>query len=152
MKGKRKLKVPRIKGALCLLSSLWLLSVWPALAQDLPRIPLYIKDREIRVEVARTEGDRATGLMERRSLGKNEGMLFIFEEEGYHGFWMKKTVLPLSIAFMTKDGKIVSITDMKPLDLSVHNPPMPILYALEMNKGWFAANGIRPGDVLRFSK
>ncbi len=152
MKSKRKFKDPWIKGVLCLLPSLVLLSVSTARCQDLPRIPVYIKGREIRVEVAKREEDRARGLMERKSLGKNEGMLFIFDEEGYHGFWMKNTLLPLSIAFMTKEGKIVSIADMKPLDLSVHNPPQPILYALEMNKGWFAANGIKAGDVLRFSK
>lgn len=152
MKGKKRLKDRWIKAILYLLPSLFVLSVSLAPSQDLPRIPVYIKDREIRVEVARTEGDRARGLMERKSLGKNEGMLFIFEEEGYHGFWMKNTLLPLSIAFMTKEGKIVSITDMKPLDLSVHNPPKAILYALEMNKGWFAANGIKAGDIIRFSK
>ncbi len=152
MNGKRKFKVPWIKAVLCLLPSLFVLSVSTARSQDLPRIPVYIKGKEIRVEVARTGEDRAMGLMERKSLGKNEGMLFIFDEEGYHGFWMKNTYLPLSIAFMTRDGKIVSITDMKPLDLSVHNPPQPILYALEMNKGWFAANGIKAGDVLRFSR
>ena len=152
MKGKRRFRDPWIKAALYLLPFLVVLSVSTARSQDLPRIPVYIKDREIRVEVARTEEDRARGLMERKSLGKNEGMLFIFDEEGYHGFWMKNTRLPLSIAFITREGKIVSITDMKPLDLSVHDPPHPILYALEMNKGWFAANGIKAGDVLRFSK
>jgi len=152
MKGKRRFRDPWIKAALYLLLFLVVLSVSTARSQDLPRIPVYIKDREIRVEVARTEEDRARGLMERKSLGKNEGMLFIFDEEGYHGFWMKNTRLPLSIAFMTRKGKIVSITDMKPLDLSEHDPPQPILYALEVNKGWFAANGIKAGDVLRFSK
>ena len=121
-------------------------------SQSLPKVPIYIKDKEIRVEVTKTEEERAKGLMERTSLGKEEGMLFIFEAEGIHGFWMKNTLLPLSIAFIDKEGKIVWITDMKPLTLSVHNPPKPILYALEMNKGWFAANGIKTGDVIRFSK
>jgi uncharacterized protein len=120
--------------------------------QSLSRIPIYIKAREIQVEVAKTEEERSKGLMGRTSLAKNEGMLFIFEAEGYHGFWMKNTLLPLSIAFIDKGGKIVSITDMKPLTLSVHDPPQPVLYALEMNKGWFAANGIKVGDVMRFSK
>ena len=152
MKGKRRFKNPWIKAILYLLPSLFVLSVSTVRSQDLLRIPVFIKGIEIRVEVVRTEEDRARGLMERKSLGKNEGMLFIFDEEGYHGFWMKNTRLPLSIAFMTKEGKIVSIADMKPLDLSVHNPPQPILYALEVNKGWFAANGIKAGDVLRFSK
>jgi len=142
----------RIKRIVCLVPLLCLLWIPPILSQGLLRVPLYIKDREIWVEVAKTEADRAKGLMERTSLGKEEGMLFIFEEEGYHGFWMKNTLLPLSIAFMDREGKIVWITDMNPGTLSVHRPPKPVLYALEMNEGWFAANGIRAGDVMRFSK
>ena len=121
-------------------------------SQNLPQIPLYIKDKEIRVEVARTPEERAKGLMGRGSLGKEEGMLFIFEKEEIHGFWMKNTLIPLSIAFIDKKGTIVWITEMNPLTLSVHSPPRPVLYALEMNKGWFAANGIKAGDGMRFSK
>lgn len=90
--------------------------------------------------------------MGRKLLGENEGMLFIFETEGYHGFWMKGTFLPLSIAFLNKEGRIVWITDMKPLSLESHLPPKPILYALEMNKGWFTKNSINVGDIVRFSK
>ena len=102
--------------------------------------------------MARTPGERAVGLMDRKHLGKEEGMLFIFEEEGYHSFWMKNTLIPLSIAFIDKEGRIVKITDMKPLTLTSHPPPKPVLYALEMNKGWFFKNGIKVGDVVRFSK
>jgi len=123
-----------------------------AYSQNLPKIPLYIKDKEIRVEVARTPGERAEGLMNRKHLGKEDGMLFIFEEEGYHSFWMKNTLIPLSIAFIDKEGRIVKITDMKPLTLDSHPPPRPVLYALEMNQGWFSKNGIKAGDVVRFSK
>jgi uncharacterized membrane protein (UPF0127 family) len=65
---------------------------------------------------------------------------------------MKDTLVPLSIAFFDKDGRIVWITDMKPLTLNSHVPPKPILYALEMNKGWFTKNSIKVGDVVRFSK
>ncbi len=90
--------------------------------------------------------------MERKELGRDEGMFFIFETEDYHGFWMKNTLLPLSIAFIDKDCRIVKITDMKPQTLDSHMPPRPILYALEMNKGWFSRNGIKTGDILRFSK
>ncbi len=90
--------------------------------------------------------------MGRKHLGKDQGMLFIFEKEDYHGFWMKDTQIPLSIAFIDKEGRIVRITDMKPLTLETHIPPQPILYALEMKKGWFSANGIKVGDVIRFSK
>jgi uncharacterized membrane protein (UPF0127 family) len=79
-------------------------------------------------------------------------MLFIFETEDYHGFWMKDTFVPLSIAFIDKDGRIVGITDMKPMTLDSHVPPRPILYALEMNKGWFSLHRIKVGDIVRFSK
>jgi uncharacterized protein len=152
MKSKRRSQGPWIKKMAWMVPCLCLLGISTIQSQGLPRVPIYIKDRQIRVEVAKTDEERAKGLMERTSLGKDEGMLFIFEAEGNHGFWMKNTLLPLSIAFADKEGRIVRITDMKPLTLSVHNPPKPILYALEMNKGWFAANGIKAGDVIRFSK
>ena len=121
-------------------------------SQNVYKIPLYINDKEIAVEVAKTPIERAKGLMGRRHLGQEEGMFFIFETEDYHSFWMKETVIPLSIAFMDKRGRIVRITDMEPLSLDSHAPPVPILYALEMKKGWFAANGVKVGDILRFSK
>ncbi len=120
--------------------------------QDLLKIPLYLKDKEISVEVAKTPEEAAHGLMGRKHLDKDGGMLFIFENEGYHAFWMKDTLIPLSIAFIDKEGRIVKITHMKPLSLKSHAPPKPVLYALEMNKGWFSTNGIREGDIVRFSK
>ncbi|MBM4306253.1 MAG: DUF192 domain-containing protein [Deltaproteobacteria bacterium] len=129
-----------------------LLPISVVYSENLPQIPLYIKEKEIRVEVAKTPGERAVGLMDRKHLGKDEGMLFIFEEEGYHSFWMKNTLIPLSIAFIDKEGRIVKITDMKPLTLTSHPPPKPVLYALEMNQGWFSKNGIKAGDMVRFSK
>ena len=152
-----KRKVPRawaIEKALFLLFFLFLFITWvrTADAQQLVKIPLYIKDKEIEVEVAKTPEERAKGLMNRRHLGKDEGMLFIFEKEGYHGFWMKNTLIPLSIAFIDREGKILKIANMEPGTLKSHSPPKPILYALEMNKGWFAVNTIQKGDIVRFSK
>lgn len=120
-------------------------------AESLPKIPLYLHGKEIWVEVARTPEARAKGLMGRKHLGKDEGMLFVFEEEGYHSFWMKNTLIPLSIAFIDREGRIVKIVDMEPLSLTSHTPSQPILYALEMNRGWFSRNGVRVGDVVRFS-
>jgi len=79
-------------------------------------------------------------------------MLFIYEKEVYHGFWMKNTLIPLSVAFVDQEGRIIAIMDMEPLTLETHMPPRPFRYALEMNKGWFSANGIKVGDVIRFSK
>jgi uncharacterized membrane protein (UPF0127 family) len=141
--------VQRIRGIFFLLL---ILSVFETYAQSLPRVPLYIKNKEIWVEVAKTPEERAMGLMGRTHLGKDEGMLFIFETEGYHSFWMKNTPIPLAIAFIDKECKIVKISEMKPLTLNSHTPPQPILYALEMEKGWFSSNGIKAGDVVRFSK
>jgi hypothetical protein len=148
-KEKRRLNRRRIEGTLFILLLLW---IPIAHSQSLPRIPLYIHDKEIRVEVAQTPEERSYGLMGRKHLGKDEGMLFIFETEDYHGFWMKDTFLPLSIAFIGKDGRIVWITEMKPLTLDSHVPPKPILYALEMNKGWFSSHRVKVGDEIRFSK
>jgi hypothetical protein len=142
-------RAPKINA---ILLAFFVLSTSLAHSLEFSRIPLYIKEKDIRVEVARTPEERALGLMNRKHLGKEEGMLFIFESEGYHSFWMKNTLLPLSIAFIDKNGRIVDIKDMKPLTLDSHSPSQPVLYALEMNKGWFSANGIRVGDVVRFSK
>jgi hypothetical protein len=123
-----------------------------AQSQNFLKIPLYINDKEIWVEVAKTPAERAKGLMGRKHLGQEEGMFFIFETEDYHAFWMKDTLIPLSIAFIDKSGRIVEIADMKPLSLDSHSPPKPVLYTLEMKKGWFSMNGIKVGDMIRFSK
>ena len=147
-KGRRPLG-RKIKGILFIL---FLLGIPIVHSQSILKIPLYIHQKEIWVEVAKTPEERGHGLMGRKQLGKDEGMLFIFETEDYHGFWMKDTLIPLSIAFIDKGGRIVWITDMKPLTLNSHVPPKPILYALEMNKGWFSSYGIKVGEVVRFSK
>jgi uncharacterized membrane protein (UPF0127 family) len=139
----------RIKGFLFILFLLWIPS---AFSQSTLKIPLYIHHEEIWVEIAKTPEERNHGLMGRKHLGKDEGMLFIFEKEDYHGFWMKDTFIPLSIAFIDRKGRIVRVTDMKPLTLDSHLPPKPILYALEMNKGWFSSHGIKVGDIMRFSR
>jgi uncharacterized membrane protein (UPF0127 family) len=123
-----------------------------ALAENPLKIPIYIKSKEIWVEVAKTPEELNRGLMGRSSLGKDEGMLFVFENEDYHSFWMKDTRIPLSIAFIDKEGRIVNIQDMRPLTLESHTPPQTILYALEMKKGWFFSNGVKAGDIVRFSK
>ena len=123
-----------------------------AYSQSFPKIPVYLKDKEIWVEVVRTPEERAQGLMGRKHLGEDEGMLFIFEKEDYHSFWMKNTLIPLSIAFIDREGKILKIADMEPLTLDSHPPPKAILYALEMKKGWFSTYNLQVGDILRFSK
>jgi len=150
MKKERRRQGRRIEGVLFILFLLWIIPI--ARSQTILKIPLYIGQKEIWVEVAKTPEERSYGLMGRKNLGKDEGMLFIFETEDRHGFWMKNTFIPLSIAFIDKNGRIVWITDMKPLTLDSHVPPQPVLYALEMNKGWFSSRGIKVGDMVRFSK
>ena len=132
-----------------LVSFLWVPFVY---SQTLPKIPIYLDEKEIWVEIVRTPEERARGLMGRKHLAEDEGMLFIFEKEVYHSFWMKDTLLPLSIAFIDRGGKILKIADMEPLTLDSHPPPKPILYALEMKRGWFLTNGVQVGDILKFSK
>lgn len=100
------------------------------------------------VEIADTEEKRQLGLMFRSRMGNNEGMLFDFGQETTSGFWMANTILPLSIAFIQADGKIIDIKDMQPLDRTGVGASGPYRYALETNQGFFAANNIVPGDTM----
>jgi uncharacterized membrane protein (UPF0127 family) len=115
-------------------------------AKELPLVPLTIGGHKLMAEVAATPEDRHTGLMHRFSLKPDHGMVFVFEREEPQAFWMKNTFIPLSIAFIARDGRIVSIDDMAPQDERTHWSSAPALYALEMRKGWFAERGIRAGD------
>jgi uncharacterized membrane protein (UPF0127 family) len=107
---------------------------------------LKIANHPLKVEVAASEPERMQGLMYREALGKDDGMLFIFDELGYHSMWMKNTPLPLSVAFVDDDGKILNILDMKPHTLDSHTAAGPARYAIETHKGWFAAKKIKAGD------
>lgn len=118
-------------------------------AQRLPAATLTAGMHLIRAEVARTPEQRAIGLMHRKSLGSNDGMLFVFEQPGVQCFWMKNTLIPLSIAFLADDGSIVNIADMQPQSLDSHCSDKPVRLALEMNQGWFDKKGIKPGTRLR---
>jgi uncharacterized membrane protein (UPF0127 family) len=106
----------------------------------------------VSAETAETNAERARGLMYRRSLDDGKGMLFIFEEDEILSFWMKNTFIPLSIAFIAADGRIVEIHDMEPEDLSTIRSGRPCRYALEVPQGWFRRAGIVPGDVVLFNK
>ena len=114
-------------------------------AQALPEIALAIKGHRLTVEVAATDPQRAQGLMHRRMLPENRGMLFVFSHAAPQSFWMKNTYIPLSIAFVDDSGTIVNIADMKPLTTDPHPSAQPAKYALEMNRGWFAKRGIKAG-------
>jgi len=102
----------------------------------------------IRAEVVSDPGSRAQGLMHRKSLAQNAGMLFIFDERAPHCMWMKNTLVPLSVAFIDERGSIVNIADMEPHSEASHCAAQPVRYALEMNRGWFAARGVKPGTRL----
>ncbi len=105
----------------------------------------------VSVEVAATDEERARGLMNRRSLDEDSGMLFIFFEPSSGGFWMKDTPIPLSIAFFDHDGKILRILDMSPCKkdpCKVYNPGVEYWGALEVNRGAFDEWGVEEGDVI----
>jgi len=113
---------------------------------ELPTVPLTINGFKLTVEVARTSEQQMTGLMYRFSLKPDHGMVFVFERSEPRAFWMKNTYIPLSIAFVAADGRIVNIDDMAPRDETSHLSAGPAMYAIEMRKGWFAEKGIRAGD------
>ena len=141
-------------------TSLRFLAALPALAialactaqegpQKLAAIRLNAGIHNIQAEIARTPDERATGLMFRETMAANDGMLFAFEEPATQCFWMKNTLLPLSAAFIADDGTVVNIADMKPRSLDSHCSAKPVRYVLEMNQGWFARRGVKPGFKLQ---
>jgi len=122
-----------------------------ALAQvnvGLPTIELKTGIYRIQAELADTPKAREVGLMNRTSMPTNSGMLFIFEQKAGHCFWMNNTKIPLSIAFIADDGKIVNIEEMQAETTNNHCPRANVRYALEMNKQWFSDRVIVPGSVI----
>ncbi|MCW5591283.1 MAG: DUF192 domain-containing protein [Burkholderiales bacterium] len=116
-------------------------------AQAAPKvIQVQVAGHALRVEVAATVEERMRGLMFRAKLDANEGMLFVFDEPGYHSMWMKNTPLPLSVAFVDGEGRILNILDMEPQTLDSHYAAGPARFAIETNKGWFAQRRIKAGD------
>lgn len=124
----------------------------PADNSDVPTVQeaphIFIDDVKIYIEMAFTPEQRATGLMHRKKLEENHGMLFVYPEDQILSFWMKNTYIPLSIAFIKNDGTIVGITDMEPETEDRHISPEPARYALEVNQGWFQANNIKVGSMI----
>ena len=114
----------------------------------LPTIELKTGIYRIQAELADTPKAREIGLMNRTSMATNSGMLFVFEQKAGHCFWMNNTKIPLSIAFIADDGRIVNIEEMQAETLNSHCPKATIRYALEMNKQWFSERVIVPGTVI----
>ena len=99
----------------------------------------------IHAEVAKSDAQRQQGLMYRKQMGQNDGMVFVFDDINPQCMWMKNTWIALSVAFIDAEGKIVNIEDMEPQTLESHCSAQPVKFALEMNQGWFARRGIKPG-------
>ena len=112
---------------------------------QLPEIVLSINGHKVTAEVARTDPARTEGLMHRRILPENRGMLFVFREVAVHAMWMMNTHIPLSVAFLDANGVIINVEDMEPHTRDSHPAAKPAKYALEVNKGWFGRRGIKPG-------
>src|SRR5690242_395058 len=103
----------------------------------------------MKLELAKTEQEQETGLMGRTSLPEDGGMLFIFPQKSRTSFWMKDTLIPLSIAWIDENGKILEIQDMEAQSEALHTPAQPYLWALEVPKGYFAKKGIQPGSTVK---
>ncbi len=148
------IRIRSINKSLRLLGLAWVLAAGSALAQNAPQpkldtINLSAGMYNIRAEVARTPLQTQTGMMFRREMAQHEGMLFVFDNVERRCFWMKNTLLPLSIAFIADDGRVVSLADMQPQSEESHCSAEPVRFALEMNQGWFAKRGIKPGFKLK---
>lgn len=115
---------------------------------EMPVMELRAGFYRIEAEVAATDQNRQIGLMNRKAMAQQRGMLFVFSHENTHCMWMRNTFIPLSVAFMDADGVIINIEDMQPQTENNHCARKPARYALEMNLGWFAQRGIKPGTRL----
>ena len=143
--------LPRLcRVAALVAASVWIATTAAALTPpqpELPKIALTIREIRIDAEVADDPDEKTIGLMGRKELAEGSGMLFIFSRPQSMGFWMKDTLIPLSIAYINGDGIIREIHDMQPLDQSgVSSVFQDLVYALEVPQGWFAKNGILAGD------
>ena len=111
-----------------------------------------VKGHRLTVELARTSAEHQRGLQERDELPSDAGMLFIFGEKGENAvFWMDKTRIPLSVAYVGQDGVIFQIEKMQPMTTELHRSRKPARYALEVNQGWFADHDVKVGDVVDIS-
>ena len=115
----------------------------------LPTIKLFLGAAELIAEVADENHERQAGMMHRTEMGENEAMLFVFPYPHQTGFWMKNTTLPLSIAYIDRESRIAEIHNLQPGNTNtVESRSLQIMYALEVNQGWFSKNGIKPGNVI----
>ena len=142
-----------ISSLACMAALMSMLVSLDASAQDGPqlnlqRVKLFAGMNVIDAQLALTPEQRQIGLMLRKDMPQHEGMLFVFEQPSQQCFWMKNTLLPLTAAFVSDDGTIVNLADMKPQTTDSHCSTQPVRYVLEMNQGWFAKKGIKAGAKL----
>ena len=114
----------------------------------LPTVQLRAGMHNIEAEVARTPEQQQLGLMARKAMAAHEGMLFVFPDKQPLCFWMRNTLLPLTIAYLDDDGTIVTLADMQPLSEASHCASKPVRFALEMLQGWFKKRSIGTGFKL----
>lgn len=134
------------KTVIALLAGLAASAAWAQNA--MPMMELNAGFHRIEAEVAATDQNRQVGLMNRKAMPPQHGMLFVFDHENTHCMWMRNTLLPLSVAFMDATGTIINIEDMQPQTEDNHCARRPARFALEMNLGWFAQRGIKAGMKL----
>lgn len=106
--------------------------------------------KQLDVEIAENDMQRAVGLMCRESMPENNGMLFVFESERTLSFWMKNTKLPLSIGYLDKNKTLIDTYDLQPMNETSVESSKPALYALETNQGWFKKNNVKAGCKFDF--
>jgi uncharacterized protein len=121
----------------------------PAARAELPLVELGAGMYRIEAELAHTDMTRQVGLMNRRAMPAQRGMIFVFTQDARHCMWMKNTLIPLSVAFLDRDGRILNIEQMQPQTEDSHCAAGPARFALEMNRGWFADRKLAVGDRIR---
>jgi uncharacterized membrane protein (UPF0127 family) len=121
---------------------------------NLPERVLEIGGRKVTVELATSPSMRELGLMHRKKMDDDHGMLFVYPEsgKGFHSFWMQNTLIPLTAAFIRDDGTIVNLEDMEPETENGHLAHEPVRLVLEMNKGWFKIHSVGPNDAVKGAK
>ncbi len=118
-------------------------------SNGLPTIDLKIGSKTLTAEIASTSEERRVGLMNRKSMPEDHGMIFVFDPPEKVNFWMKNTYIPLSAAFISEDGIVVKKADMEPLSEKHYSPDVPVQFVIEVNQGWFKTAGLRVGSRIK---
>ncbi len=130
----------------CWTAAVLALTAWQVQAQQ--SLELTAGIYRIRAELANTDESRTEGLMHRRSMPANHGMLFVFDHEARYCMWMRNTLMPLSVAFLDGRGRIINVDEMQPQTENTHCAAKPAKFALEMNAAWFKRRGLGAGTII----